>query len=151
MTTSWVEPPEVTPYEGEPESSVKLRQFVVDGYDGTLATTGNMRIGGLASELATYIDALNLDLVAAIRCNTSQQEIIQRLNRENDQLRRDLANALKVVDAADVWENRWYVASVMDCGENTPSEIAMWKEVNDRKNAVAEAVKIWREETHSDV
>jgi hypothetical protein len=75
----WTEPPAVVPYDGEPEASVKLRQFVVDGYDGTMGTSGEggMRIGGRVSDVTRYIDTLAAERDAAIAKRDASEKVAE--------------------------------------------------------------------------
>lgn len=89
--TSMSEPEEVTPFDGEPEASVKLRQYVADGYDGTLGTAGEagMRIGGKASEVVQYITTLRTQLAEVTnQCAIWEEEANRCMKAHADEIRK---------------------------------------------------------------
>jgi hypothetical protein len=49
-----------------------------------------------------------------------------------------------VIAAAKAWDDTWHIASVRDCGENSPAELAAWARHKDAQQRLTAAVNTLR-------
>ena len=49
-----------------------------------------------------------------------------------------------VIEAAKEWDDTWLIASVRDCGDNSPGELAAWARHKDAQQRLTAAVSTLR-------
>jgi hypothetical protein len=49
-----------------------------------------------------------------------------------------------VIEAAKEWDDTWHIASVRDCGDNSPAELAAWARHKDAQQRLTAAVSTLR-------